>query len=148
MKIFSKLYIEFQRKYGNKSHNLTYCTSLQPVVVYNFSEIENTFPVSFWDYVANCRCLHGMVSICSIRKGKYNWFFHEVLLLDWLIFLLYLLQSVCCSKYSAKTTNSSILNQFLHFLHLVVLKCFIILVTVMRSKFHCLLYFPHGKLRR
>ena len=27
----------------NKSHNLTYCFSLQPVVVYNFSENEGPF---------------------------------------------------------------------------------------------------------
>ena len=26
-------------KVGNKSHNLTYCSSLQPVVVYNFREV-------------------------------------------------------------------------------------------------------------
>ena len=48
----------------------------------------------------------------------------EGLLLDWLIFLLYLLQSVCCSKYSAKATNFPILNLFLHFLHAFVVKYF------------------------
>ena len=32
---------------------------------------------------------------------------------DWLIFLLYLLQSVCWSKYSAKATNFSISNIFI-----------------------------------
>ena len=37
--------------------------------------------------------------------------------LDWLIFLLYLLQFDCCSKYSAKTTNFLSWNLFLHFLH-------------------------------
>ena len=39
--------MEFQRKVGNKAHNFTYCPSIQPVFVYNFSEIENTFPVPF-----------------------------------------------------------------------------------------------------
>ena len=41
----------FQRKVGNKSHNLTYYSSLQTVVVYNFSEVEHNFMVPFWDYV-------------------------------------------------------------------------------------------------
>ena len=81
---------------------------------------------------ADCWWLHGMVSICLIEKDKYNWFLHqyEGLLLDWLIFLLYLPQSVSCSKCSAKTTNFSILNPFLHFLHPFVLKYFGIFVTV------------------
>ena len=111
---------------------MTYCSSLQPTVVYNFSEIESTFSVPFGDYVADCWWLRGMVSICLIGKSEYNWFLHEYegLLLDWLIFLLYLLQPVCCSKYSAKTTNFSILNPFLHFLHPFVLKYFRIFVTV------------------
>ena len=117
MKIFSKLYIQFQRKLGNKSHNLPYCFSLQSVVFYNFTEIENTFPVLFWDYVADCLWLRGMVPICLLREGKYDRFLHKGLLLDWLIFLLYLLQFVCCSKYSAKTTNILFWNLFLHFLH-------------------------------
>ena len=37
----------FLRKLGNNSHNFTYCSSLQPVVVYSFSEIESTFPKLF-----------------------------------------------------------------------------------------------------
>ena len=132
MKIFSKLYVKFQKKLGNKSPNLTYCFSLQPIVVYNFSEIESTFSVPFGNYVADCWWLRGMVSICLIGKGEYNWFLHEYEgpLLDWLIFLLYLLQSVCCPKYSAKTTNFSVLNPFLHFLRSFVLKYFRIFVTV------------------
>ena len=33
----------------NSSHNSTYyCTSLQPVVVYNFNEIKSAWPVPFW----------------------------------------------------------------------------------------------------
>ena len=86
-------------------YNLLYCSSLQPVVCFNFTEIENTFPVLFWDYKANCLWLCSMVCICLIQKGKNEWFFHEGLLLDWLIFLLHLLQSICCSKYSAKITS-------------------------------------------
>ena len=111
---------------------MIYRSLLQPVVAYNFSEIESTFSVSFGGYVADCWWLRGMVSIYLIGKGEYDWFLHEYegLLLDWLIFLLYLLQSVCCSKYSAKTTNFSILNRFLHFLHPFVLKYFRIFVTV------------------
>ena len=66
-----------------------------------------------------------------LDRGR--WIFlheYEGLLLDWLIFLLYLLQSVCYSKYSAKTTNFSILNAFLNFLHPFVLPYFGIFVTV------------------
>ena len=94
--------------------------------------MESTFTVPFRDYVADCWWLRGMVSICLIGKSEYDWFLHEYegLFLDWLIFLLYLLQSVCCSKYSAKTTIFSILNPFLHFLHPFVLKYFRIFVTV------------------
>ena len=124
--------------------NLTICYDaprFNPQFVYNFTEIESTFPLLFWDYVADCLWLLGMVSSCLIRKGKYDWFLHEGLLLDWLIFLLYLLQSVCGSKYSAKTTNSYFLNLFLYFLHPFFLKYLRIFVTVMRSKFHYLLKF-------
>ena len=107
-----------------------------PSFVYNFTEIESTFPVLFWDYVADCLWLRGMVPICLIWKGKYEWFLQGGLLLDWVIFLLYLLQSVCCSKYSAKKTNISFLNLFLHLLHLFFLKYLRIFVTVMlRSSF-------------
>ena len=122
-------------KIGKYSHNLTYCSSFQPVFVYNFSEIESTFSVPIWDYVADWWWLRGMVSICLIGKGKYDWFLHKERLLDWLIFILYLVQFVCCSKYSAKATMFHILNLFLHFLH------FRIFATVMRSEFRCLLKF-------
>ena len=118
--------------------NLTICYTAprcNPKFVYNFPEIETTFPVLFWDYVADYLWLRGMVFICLMRKGKYNWFLHEGHLLDWLIFLLYLLQSVCCSKYSAKTTNFSFLNLFLHFIHPFVLKHLKNFVTVMQSNF-------------
>ena len=71
----------------------------------------------------------GMVSIYLVRKGKYDWSLHEGLLLDWIIFLLYLLQFVGCSKCSAKTTNFSALNLFLHFLQGFVLKPFRIFVV-------------------
>ena len=111
------------------------CSSLQPVVCLQFRWNWITFPVPFWDYVADCLWLRDIVSICLIWKGKYDWFLHEGLFLDWLIFLLYLLQSVCCSKYSAKTTNFSFLNLFLHFLHPFVLKYLRIFVTVMWSNF-------------
>ena len=98
-----------------------------------------------WRVLLQCRsemadcCWPGcMVSICLIRKCKYDLFLVEGLLRDWLIFLLYLLQSVCSKKFSGKTANFSILNIFLRFLYLFVLKYFRIFVNIMRSKFHCL----------
>ena len=111
---------------------MTYCSSLKIVIIYNFSEIERTFSVLFEDYVADCWWFRGMVSICLIGKDQYDWFLYEYegLFLDWLIFLLHLLQSVCCSKYSAKTTHFSILNPFFHFLHPLVLKHFRIFIAV------------------
>ena len=111
---------------------MAYCFVLQPVALYNFIEFESTFPVLLWGYVADCWELRGMVSIYFIGKDEYNWFLHKYkgLFLDCLIFLLHLLQSVCCSKYSAKTTNVSILNPSLYLLHLFVLKYFRIFVAV------------------
>ena len=46
---FEKLYVQFQRKAGNKSYNLAYCISLHPIVVHSFSEIESNFRVPFQD---------------------------------------------------------------------------------------------------
>ena len=62
MKIFWKLYVQFLKKEENKSNNLTYCSSLQLVIVYNFSEIESIFPVPFWDY----KTLDGSVMQCPL----------------------------------------------------------------------------------
>ena len=118
---------------------MAYCSSLQTVVVYNFREIESTFSVSFLKFRGRLLIApwHGF-HICLIRKWKYDWFLSKKeLLLDLLIFLL--LQSFCCSKYSAKTTNFSILNVFLSVLHQFVRTHFRIFVTVVRSKFHFLL---------
>ena len=132
---YFQIVCKVSEKLWNKSHNLPYCSSIQSVVAYNFTEIESTFPVLLWDYVADCLWLRGMVSFCLLRKGKYDWFLQKGLLLDWLIFLLYLLQFVCCSKYSAKTTNFLFLNLFLHFLHPFVPKHVRIFATVMKSNF-------------
>ena len=93
---------------------MSYCSSLQPVVVYNFWEIESTFSVQFLKLlgrllIAPWHGFHLFDKEMYIRLIP----LHEELLLDLLIFLLYLLQSVCCSKYSAKTTHFSILNVFL-----------------------------------
>ena len=127
----------------NKSHNLAYCYSLQLVVVYNFWEIESTFSVPFLKLrgrllIAPWHGFHLFDKEMKIRLIP----LHEGLLLDLLIFLLYLLQSVWCSKYSAKITSFSILNVF-------VRKHFRIFVPVMRSKFHFLLtFFPRGELWR
>ena len=127
---------------GNKSRNLPHCSSLQPEVVYNFSEIQSTFKVTatgfeptttllFSNFVAECLNLHGMVSISLKRTVKYEYSSTKGIILDLLIFLLYILESGCCSKYSGKTTNFSILNLFLHFLHLLIIKHNRIFVTVM-----------------
>ena len=70
----------------NKSQNLPCCSSLQSVVVYSFTEIESTFPMLFWDYVADCLWLCDVVSIRLMRKDKQDWFLNEGLLLDSLIF--------------------------------------------------------------
>ena len=116
---------------------MAYCSSLQPVVVYNFREIEITFSVSFLKLrgrrlIAPWHGFHLFDKEMKIRLIPLQ----EGLLLDLLIFLL--LQSVCCSKYSAKTTDFSVLNVFLHFLHQFLRTHFGIFVTVMRSKCHFL----------
>ena len=122
---------------------MTYCSSLQPTVVYNFSKIESTFSVSFRDYVADCWWLRGMVSICLIRKREYYWFLHEYKgrLLYWLVLLLYLLQFVCCSKYSAKTTKFLYVKYISSFLTSVCPKIVqnFRYCTLMRTTFLCLL---------
>lgn len=38
-----KIACAIQRVVGNKSHDLTCCSLLQPMVVYNFGEIESNF---------------------------------------------------------------------------------------------------------
>ena len=116
---------------------MAYCSSLQPVVVYNFREIESTFSVPFLKLrgrllIAPWHGFHLFDKEMKIRLIPLQ----EGLLLDLLISLL--LQSVCCSKYSAKT-NFSILNVFSRFLHQFVRTHFRILATVMRPKFLFLL---------
>ena len=127
---------------------MAYCSSLQPVVVYNFREIESTFSVPFLKLRGRLLTApwHGFHLFDKEMKIRLIPLQEEVLL-GLLIFLL--LQSVCCSKYSAKTTNFSILNVFLCFLHHFVQKHFRIFVTVMRSKFHFLLKFSkRGTLKK
>ena len=114
------------------------CSSLQLVVVYNFSKIKSIFLVPFWDYAVECLWLRSMVSIYLKRKDKYDWFLHKRVFSRFAVFL-YLLQSGSCSKYSAKATNCSILNLFLHFLQPFVMKHFRVFNTVMWFKFHCLI---------
>ena len=131
MKIFSKLYVLFQRKLVNKYHNLLYCSSLQPVVCLQFHWNRNYFS-------SVVLRLRGQIFMAPWHGfhlfDKYDWFLHEWLLLDWIIFLLYLLQSVCRSKYSAKIPNFSKFF-FLHLLHPFVLKHPRVFATVMRSSF-------------
>ena len=67
--LYSNLYLHFLRPFcenifkfvcivseqlGNKSHNMKYCSSLQPEVVYNFSEIKSTFQVPFLKLRGDC----------------------------------------------------------------------------------------------
>ena len=47
----------------NNFHNLKYCSSLQPIVIYNISEFEGTFSALIWDYMTNCWYLCGTVSV-------------------------------------------------------------------------------------
>ena len=105
---------------------------LDSLVVYNYREVESTFSVLFLKLHG---WLCGMVPICLIRKWKYGWFLSAK---DFsLICLFFFCYNVCCLKYSAKTTDFSILNVFLHFLHQFVRTHFRIFVSV--SKFHFLL---------
>ena len=53
----------------------------------------------------------------NCAKVKYDWFLHEELFLDWQIFFLYLLQSVRCSKCSAKTAACNYSLQFANHYH-------------------------------
>ena len=45
LKYFQNCMYSFRENWEIIFTNLTYCSSLQPVVVFNFSEIESTFPV-------------------------------------------------------------------------------------------------------
>ena len=122
MKIFSKLYVWFQRKLGNKYHNLLFCSFLQSVVVVcKFTRSTVLF---------QCHSENTWPTLMALWHG-FHWFAKEMyiqlipprfegLLLDWLIFILYQLQFACYSKYSAKTTNFLFLNLFLDFLHPLV----------------------------
>ena len=117
---------------------MAYCSSIQPAVVYNFREIESTFSVLFLKLrgrllIAPWHDFHLFDKEMKIQLIPLK----EGLLLDLLFFPF--LQSVFCSKYSAKTTDFSILNVFLRFLHQFVRTHFRIFVTIMRSKFHLLL---------
>ena len=123
----------FQRKFGNKYHNLTYGFSLQPVPCLQFHWNRKYFSSVILGlggrlFMAPCYGFH-----LFDRERKYEWLVHKEFLLDWSIFLLYLLQSACCSKYTAKSTSFSLSNLFLHFLHQLALKYLRIFVTVMRS---------------
>ena len=129
---------------------MAYCSSLQPVLVYNFREIESTFSMPYVKLLgrllrAQLHSFYLLDKEMQIQMIPLD----ERLLLDLLIFLLHLLQSVCCSYYSAKITNFSILNVFLRFLHQFVWKHFRIFVAVMHSEFHFLLKLStRGTLKR
>ena len=133
----SKFVCVVSEKIGKWTWQFGYCSSPQPVPVYNFRETESTFSVPFLKLrgrllIAPWHGFHLFDKEMKIRLIPLQ----EGLLLDLLIFLL--LQSVCCSKYSAKTTDFSVLNVFLHFLHQFSRTHFGIFVTVMRSKCHFL----------
>ena len=106
---------------------MAYCSSLQPVVVYNFWEIQSTFSVPFLKLRGPLLIACGMVSICLIRKYKYDWFFSTK---DFFICLFFFY--ICCTL------------SFVHNIlprQQIVWKHFRIFVTVTRSKFHPLLKF-------
>ena len=76
-----------------------------------------------------------MVSICLIRKGKYDWFLHKGFSLIGLFFF-----CICCNLSVAqnilpKQKDFLFLNLFIHILHPFVLKHLIIFVTVTQSNF-------------
>ena len=135
MKIFSKLYVKFQRKLGKKYQNYPYCSSLQSVVVYNFTEIESTFPVPFWDYVADCLWLRDMVSICLMRKDKWTDSSTKDFSLIGLVFFY-----ICCNLSVAQNILPrqkifySEVCSFISYIQLV-LQHLGIFVTVMQSNF-------------
>ena len=127
-------------KGGSKFDNLAYCSSLQLAVVYSFSEIESTFSVPFWDYVANCWKLRGRFPF--LWKGKVNklgWLLHEWPLLDFSVFsftseIICLLFQILCQDnkfFSLKSISlfPTSVCDFRSFL------------TVMWFKFYCLLNF-------
>ena len=121
----------------NKSHNLEYCSSHQPVVVYNFRQIENTFSVLLLQ-------LHGQLLI-ALWHGIHLFDNEMQIQLSTKDFLICLFFFYTCCNLSAvqnilpRQQIFSILNVFLHFLHQFVWKHFRIFVTVMRSKFPFLL---------
>ena len=130
---------------------MAYYSSLQPVVVYNFREIESTFSVPVLK-------LHGRLlialwhgSICLIRKCKYNWFLSRK---DFSLFCLFFFYACCNLSAVAVFCRDNkffclVLNVFLCFLYQFAWKHFRIFVTVMRSKFHFLLKFStRGTLKR
>ena len=116
---------------------MAYCF-FQLVVVYSFSEIESTFPVLFLK-------LCDRLLIAQWHGFHYLFDTTDSSTKDFSLICLFFFY-ICCNlsavqKNSAKTTNFSILNVFLRFLHQFVRKHFRIFVTVMRSKFHFLLKF-------
>ena len=54
---------------GDKSHNSTSYSLLQPVVVYSFSEIYGSFPIKFLR-LRDQLLIARMVSICLIRSDR------------------------------------------------------------------------------
>ena len=124
------------RDRGNKSKKLTYCSSLQPVVVCNSvkskvtfqSRSEITWP-SVDSFVAWFPC---------VWKGKANttdystkWFF----LICWFFFY------ICCnlSDVSNIQPRQQICYESLHFLHPFSTKHVRICVTLIWFEFHCLI---------
>ena len=118
--IFKIVYI-VSEKTVNKSHNLLYCSLLQPAVCLQFPWNRKYFSSAVLRLRGRLfmALWHGFHLFD--KESKCDWFLHKGLLLYWLTFLLYLLQSVYRTKYSGKTTNISFLN-LLNFLHLFVLK--------------------------
>lgn len=70
---------KYQRKVGSKSYNLTYCSSLQPVAFYNFSEIDSTFLASFWCYVTGSWKLGRFGSVYLMRGHVHIFLLKQIL---------------------------------------------------------------------
>ena len=110
---YSNLYLHFLRpscenifktvSIGNKSRNSTYCSSLQRIAAYQWNRKYFTRDV----LRLRCQLMMALWHDCHLfnKESKYDWSLHEGRLHDWINFILYLLQSSCFSKYSAKATN-------------------------------------------
>ena len=102
-----------------EQYNFRYCSSFQPIVLRNRNRKYKVKSKILFQCCSEITwpTVDIIAFIYLIRKGKYNWFLHEEPLLDLLLFLLYLVQSICCFKYNVKIINLSILILFFYSLN-------------------------------